>query len=211
MHGRAFKISYDHNELTRWGNNNQSSIWKVVSLSGAGLFQLQTESRITLFNLFDSVFNNNAKLMFNDRKHLRTDEKLAIPNYEHFLKKYPNNINTGNYGEYIEFLSSGDFSINSAGLCLSTPFRFVDSVIANKCIISTKIYHDIYKTFPCVQLPICGYFGTGDWAAARAVLENIHLIKQNEMLQKAKDWYSWFLSADGMWNNQILTNLKGKI
>lgn len=211
MHGRAFKMSYDRNELTMFKDFIQCPIYKVVSMSGAGIKARQTQSRLKTFDLFDSVYKINALLMFTDRAHLEPDEKSMIKNYDSYIKKYPNNINTSGYNKYIEFLSMGDYSINSAGLCLSTPFRFIDSVIANRCVISTKIYHDIYKTSPCIELPICGYFGTGDWEKAKEILKSVSDLGYGKLLQKAKDWYSWYFSVDGMWKNQILANLKGKI
>ncbi len=211
LHGRAFKMSYQVNELTKWNRYIQEPKYVITSMSGAGIHRLQTENRLKVFDLFDSVFGNKAKLMFKDRKHLKDDERQEIIDYSYYLKKYPNDVKTGGYEQYIKFLSMGKYSINMAGLCLSTPFRIVDSVIANRCIISTEIYHDTYNAFPCIKIPVCGYLGTGDWQMAQTILKGIDSVQYEQILQKAKNWYSWFLSVNGMWTNQILYHLKGKI
>lgn len=207
--GRTFGRKFMMNELTQFKTTN--SKYKVVSLTGAGIYKLQTENRLRIFNLFNSVFNDKAKLMFFDRQHFVECDRKEMQDYDSQLQKYKYDINTRGFDNYIKFLSMGEYSINVAGLCLSSPFRIADSVIANRCLISTKIYHDIYSTFPCVKLPICGYLGMGDWGEAQRILKELDTNDYKLMLQRAKKWYSLYLSSEGMWENQILYNLEGKI
>jgi len=202
--GRRFNMDWQKNELNIKGGKYTFN--KIVSLFGAGILPKQTETRLKVFDMINSTIKD-SKLMFEDKKHFRG----GVNNYGDYLAKYPVNIDTHSYGEYIEFLSMGEYSLNVPGIALSTPFRFIDSVIANRNIITTKVYHDVYSTFPAVVLPICGYLGTGDWKEAENILRNLTSYDKKETLKRAKNWYSWFLSAHGMWENQILRHLKGKI
>ena len=208
--GRALKLPWDVDELNLTPTNNEIK-WKIASLNGAGILRQQTITRLQLFDLFNTVFDKQAKLMFWDRNHLQTQEKQTINGYDYYLKKYFKDIETGGYKEYVKFLSLGEWSINVPGIAMSTPFRFADSVIANRNIITTKVWHNIYYSFPAVMLPVCGYTGKGDWQEAENILRRLNGYNKDEMLKKTKTWYSWYLSYQGMWKNQILCNLKGKI
>lgn len=202
--GRRFNMNYKINEQRITGKN--PSYKSIVSLFGAGILSKQTETRLKVFDMVN-IINTNSKLMFANKAHFKGE----VNNYNEYLKKYPVNVNTQSYGQYIDFLCIGDYSLNVPGIALSTPFRFIDAVIANRNIITTKVWHDVYSTFPAVVLPICGYLGTGDWTEAERILQNLNEYNKKTMLKRAKNWYSWFLSTHGMWKNQILANLKGKI
>ena len=209
--GRMFKIPWNSNEIKQFKPVIDTCKWKITSLCGAGILKQQTITRLHLYDLINSVFSDQTKLMFWDRNHLQTKEKQQINGYDYYLKKYPRDIESGGYKEYLQFLSQGEYSLNVAGIALSTPFRFVDSIMIGRNIITTKVWHDVYCGFPAVQLPICGYLGTGDWQQAEAILRDLNSYNKADMLNKARCWYSWNLSYLGMWKNQILNNLEGKI
>lgn len=204
--GRMFKMHWEVDEIAEFRTQlAQDKTFLVVAQCGAGILKLQTISRLYLFDLISKELGNQCKLMFYDREHFQ--EKHLITNYKYYLNKYKNNIDTHSYKQYLRFLSSGKYSINVPGIALSTPFRFVDSIIANQAIITTKVWHDIYQNFPAVQLPICGYLGEGDWAQTERIIKDLNNIDYNKLVNDSHSVYSWFLSPSGMWNNQILKGL----
>jgi len=178
---------------------------KVVSASGVGILSLQSQTRLKVYDLFDKILGEKSKLIYFDRDHFAQRE--YVPNLDYYLKKYVSDCQLNGFDNYVGFLSTGEYSINFPGIALSTPFRFVDGVISNRCCISTKIWHDIYASFPCVQLPICGYLGTGDWVKAEEILRDLDKVDYTGVLQQSKEWYNKYLSASGMWENQFLKYL----
>lgn len=210
--GRAFNYNYDINELKYF--KKQTPKYKVISFAGVGVYALETKTRLKVFDLFKRIFGNKCFLVFRDRSHFSNKEKAKFPEWNDYFKKYGKinewykSIGFRKYSRYIELLSQGEFSINTPGISKSQPFRCVDAVIANKCIISTKIYVDIWKDFPCVLLPICGFTGSGDWKEAEEILRNLDKVDQIKLKEKTKAWYNKYLSPEGFWNNQILKSLK---
>ena len=183
--------------------------YKVVSYSGAGKYILQIKSRLRVYELIEKIFKNKCKLSLCDRKWAtgRTD------NFKQLLKTTypPLSIDIHkNYANYINWLKLGEFSLNFPGLQMSVPFRCIDAVMADRCIISTKIWQDYYKSFPCVELNICGYLGIGNWEEAEKVLLNLDKVDQEDLKKRAKEWYDKYLSPMGMWQNQILKVLEEK-
>jgi len=201
--GRSFNLPFNIDEFSYY---RKAIIPKydVVSYSGAGIYSLQTKSRIKVYDLIKEVFKEKSNLLFIGRNHY-TDEK----NYPEFFKKLleyfcPTTLGTD---DFFNFLHTGCYSLNFPGIACSQPFRCVDAVLTGRGIISTKIYHDLYKSFPCIELPICGYTGEGDWNKAKEILNNLP-INTVELIRKADNWYSWFLSTEGMFNNQLINYLK---
>lgn len=180
--------------------------YKVVSATGVGILKIQSESRIKVYEMFNEIFGGKAKLIYFDKHHGIMKE--TPDNLSYYLKKYPIDYPIHGIEDYFGFLSLGEYSINIAGIALSTPFRLVDSVLVGRCCISTKIWHDVYKTFPCIELPICGYTGLGDWDKTKVILKDLDKVDYNFLLQRARNWYDQFLSTKGMWENQILRALK---
>jgi len=208
--GRTMGMYYEVDELKMY-HSFKISKYKVISYSGAGVYKTPTENRLKVYDLFEKVFKEKALLIFRDRPHFKSEEKNKFLKFNDYLKKYrkPTNMpNISGLKDYFNFLADGEFSINFAGVSKSNPFRCVDSILVNKCVISTKIYVDIWKDFPCVMLPICGYDGTGDWDKAREILQNLDKINQDELKRKARNWYDKYLSPEGMWKNQILKALE---
>lgn len=202
-HGRSYNIPLDANELNYFNHCIHPSQFKITSYTGAGVFGQQTESRIKVYDLISEVFGNQAKLIFYDRN-------------DHYQKDWPDYINrrakylqTGNhswdYEHYLRYLALGKYSLNFPGIAVSQPFRFVDGVLANRPVISTKIWTDAWKDFPCIELPICGYFGTGDWEKAKEILSSYKNLEFNDALtlEAMRSWYQKYLSAEGMWEFQF--------
>jgi len=206
--GLGKKVITYPNEFTLQDSSINSK-YKVVSYSGAGMYKLEIESRLRIYELIEKVFKDDCKLSLCDRKWA----KGTTDKFKQLLKTKYLPLNTdihNNYTNYINWLKLGEFSLSFPGLQMSMPFRCVDAVIADRCIISTKIWQDGYKSFPCVELPICGYLGIGDWAKAEKILLNLDKVDQVEMKKKAKEWYDKYLSPIGFWENQILKVLEKK-
>jgi hypothetical protein len=108
---------------------------------------------------------------------------------------------------YYRWLATGEYSLNIPGICASQPFRLVDSVLVNRVCISSKIWQDAYKDFPCVELPYCAYFGTGDLEKTKIILDNLDKVCYNDLLNKANEWYNQKLTSHNMWKNQIERHL----
>ena len=214
--GRIFNCGYNLKEFKHFQSHIKSSKYKVVSFAGSGCKALETKNRLKIFDLFKEIFQDKCLLVFRDREHFSKEEKAKFPEWNNYFKKYGKSWqwhkknHFGSYAYYLGMLSEGEFSINTPGIGKSQPFRCVDAILANRCIISTKIYVDIYKTFPCVKLPIDGYLNSEleDYEKAKKILRNIGQVNQQELKQKQLDWYSWYLSPEGMFKNQILKALE---
>lgn len=213
VYGRAMSMDFNIDETEVFRKDVSSIKYDIISLSGAGVYTQQTKSRLDVYDLLDEIFKEKAKLCWFDRNHFI--DKKNFPDYEERIKKYLFNTAGmfGYYGNYIKFLSEGMFSLNFPGIAVSQPFRLIDGVLANRCSISTKIYTDAYWDFPRFVLPVCGYFGTGDFPVAKKNLQDCFNIitpeLYNNCLQASKEWYKNKLSVDGMLK-QILAGLTEK-
>lgn len=205
IHGRTFGTSHYESEFPKRRSNIK---YDIVSMTGNGIYNANTENRLKLYEFISTIPNLNNNLIFWIRHHGVPNQPITSEILER-AKKFENNV-TYPLNDYYSFLSEGKFSLNIPGITLSQPFRCVDAVLANRVIISTKIWQDIYKTFPCIELPICAYFGNGDWDKAKEILSNLNQFNYNDILQKSYYWYSWYLSEKGMWNNQFLKQLEIK-
>ena len=154
--GRSFNDRMDLNEFDKYRPENDKTTYNIVSFSGSALTNENSLIRLKTYELLSAIPDNN--LFFWLRKHGDeiSDDVIKKANVFNCHKTQLGLI------EFYKFLSNGKYSLNMPGICLSQPFRCVDAVLANRCIISTKIWCDIYKSFPCITLPICGYFGNGD-------------------------------------------------
>jgi len=205
IHGRTLGISYSQSEFPKRLNKVK---YDIVSMTGNGIYNANTERRLDLYEFINKIPNLNNNLIFWIRNHGDPNQPIN----EEILnraKKFNNDV-TYPLNDYFSFLSEGKYSLNIPGITLSQPFRCIDAVLANRVVISTKIWQDIYKTFPCIELPICSYFGNGDWIFAKEILENLNEFDYDKILQESKDWYSWYLSEEGLWKNQILKQLEIK-
>lgn len=205
--GRTFNGEYTFNELEAY-SRNQEIKYDLVSMVGTGITNESTLNRLNTYEFLQANVPN-AQLIFWLRKHGIPNEKIH-PDIIERANKFNITPILG-LNEYFKFLSTGRFSLNIPGITCSQPFRFVDAVLVNRITISTKIWQDIYKSFPCIELPIDTYFNIGDWEAAKEALNramNLSNEEYNKILTNAKHWYSWYLSPMGMWNNQILKQLE---
>lgn len=200
--GRAFKQRYDLNEFQQYTPQNIELIYDVFSFSGSGITEESSLIRLKIYDLFSNI--SNKKLIFWLRKHGDYIWSKAV---EEQAQKYECKSPTWGIENYYKMIAQAKYSINFPGICVSPPFRCIDAILSGRAIISTKIWTDIYKTFPCIELPICGYFGSGDWEKAKEIILNLNNYDYQDLANKAKDWYSWYLSPEGMWRNQILKNL----
>jgi len=199
--GRAFKMSYSNDEFLKFSSKDKEPIYDIFSFSGAGITNETTLMRLKIYELFNSI--SNKKLIFWLRKHGEEINEEVRKRVSQFECSNP----IAGIENFYKQLNEAKYSINFPGICVSAPFRCVDAVLANRAIISTKIWCDIYKTFPCIELPICGYFGTGDWTKAKEILNQLHTYDYRDLTRRARDWYLWYLSPEGMWKNQILKQL----
>jgi hypothetical protein len=201
--GRSFTIPFDADELSYFHPEGTKK-YSVVSLSGEGVYALQTNGRLIAYD-FISKCVPNTKLYWYARRHFQ--DKDGVVNYE--VRKapfiYPGDIEYywGNYRNYLNLCKEGNFVLNLPGIACSNPFRCVDSVLSGSAVLSTKLWNDAYRDFPMVKLPFCGYFGTGDFENARTILEMLPNINIEPYVQKAREWYDTRLSAKGMWEYQI--------
>jgi hypothetical protein len=201
--GRLFSIPFNKNEFSFGHYTNKK--YKIVSYIDAGMDETEIEGRI---KFFDFVLDNcnNCNLLYRERGDVKTKhEKELLGKY----KLVPNGFNL--HENYFRTMGEGLFNINFPGIGLSQPFRLVDGVISKTVSISTIVYQDIYKDFPCVKLPVCGYYGTGDWKTAKEILNNLDNVNVDSIYLQSLEWYRKYLSAEGMWYNQILSNYKSVI
>lgn len=207
IYGRAFGIPLEANERQAFRHCINQINKKVVSYTGTGVYRQQTESRLKVFDLINEVFSDKSKLIWYDRyDHYKNDWADYQVRRQKYLEKSPG---AWDYENYLKFLSQGQYSLNIPGIAVSQPFRFIDGVLAGRGVISTKIWIDAWKSFPCNEIPICGYFGTGDWEKARLFLLRLEELEWDDtfLLKGMNKWYDHYLSADGMWNNQILKGI----
>ena len=198
MLGRTCSPTTTYNDLHKYFSRD-IPIHKVVSYSGEGLTQLSTDSRLKVYQLIHDTFPKKSDLRFIHKSHFKGDIKDTKFNYTDSMA----------LEDYYKFLSTGQYILNFPGIAGSQPFRIVDAVMVGRGCVSTKIYHDLYKSFPCIQLPICGYTGIGDWKLAKTNLQLATIDGFSEKSRiKTREWYSWFFSADGMFKNQIMVHLK---
>lgn len=206
--GRGLIIPYEANELQYFKYCIKPIIRKIVSYTGTGIFRQQTESRIKFYDLVSEIFKEKCRLVWYDR---RDHSKNDWPEYDARRQKYlDRNRNSWDYEGFLKFLSQGQYSLNFPGIACSQPFRFIDGIIAERAVISTKIWIDAWKMFPCLELPICGYFGTGDWDKAKINLEQLITMPTDSdslLIDAMKRWYNHRLSPEGMYNNQFLKGL----
>lgn len=207
IYGRALNIKYDVNEIEHFQNAIKPIKYGIISYSGEGIFKQQTENRLKVYDLIKSVHGQDAELVWFARSHF--EDKDKIENYRQIIKPYLRKLDGmwGSYHHYLSFLSQGRFSLNLPGIACSQPFRLIDGVFANRAVLSTEVYTDIYKNFPYIHLPICVYFGTGDWETAKKTLEYLYGFDETKTLEEMKQWYNYYLSAKGLWENQILKGL----
>lgn len=200
VYGRAFNFSNKINEINYAEKNIVPMSKNVVSFTGSGIFAQQTNARFKIYDLIENNIKNN-ELCFYDREHYKHD----VTNYENLKAKYDkkNSNLRYNYQEYLKFLSSGKYSLNVPGIAMSQPFRLIDSVLVKRVCISTKIWTDVYKDFPCIQLPVCGYTGVGDWEESSKILQKLDTFDYNSLTNDSMLWYTKYISAEGMWKNQI--------
>lgn len=205
--GRMFKMA-THERDFAWFNPNTQ--YDMMAFIGEGINAPETMVRIKILDLLKQNTERNM-LVYYKRSHFKDADK--IPNYEKMIASYCNKEHAnelwGNYGLYRDFLALGKWSINIPGIHLSQPFRCIDAVLAGRTIVSTKIWVDIYKDFPCVMLPICGFTGEGDWNKAGEIIKNLNNIDVNKMYSDSVNWYTKYLSIDGLWQNQFLKNIGG--
>jgi len=207
IHGRAMCIPYDMDEFAAFTHPLRRPVHKVASFSGEGVFKLQTEARLKVFDLVRKVYPNSPLVWRRRPEHFR--DAAAILDYLQRISPYMVECrDLMNFRNYCEFLSGAEYSLNTPGISMSQPFRCVDAVLAGSAIISTKIWTDVYKDFPCVMLPVCGYTGLGDWVGAENILRNLNNHSRNELVFRGKEWYNKYLSAEGMYYNQICKNIE---
>lgn len=208
IYGRAFGMSLNTNERKCFKHCIQAINKKIVSYTGAGVYRQQTESRLRVYDLISEVMGDKSELVWYDRKD-HYDNKWS--EYEQRRQKYlDKNNRSWDYDNYLRFLSQGQYSLNVPGIAASQPFRFIDGILANRVVISTKIWIDAWKSFPCCELPICGYFGTGSWENAKKSLEYfiyMHISSYSTILEDMDRWYDQYLTAEGMFENQFLKGL----
>ncbi len=212
--GRSMTLGFDSDELSEWKNNILSISKKIVSYTGEGIFKKRTLRRLDVYDLVsESVDNSNLDLIFYHRLHYSKENH--DDKYLEKIKKYQNlelGINYDsqklwqNYKDYISWLSRGEFSINIPGIACSQPFRLIDSVFANRKVITTKIYNDAYKDFPCIQIPFDGYFQNGDFDESKKIIQNCKF--EDVDFQDVLKWYEKNLSVNGIWNQieKIINN-----
>lgn len=203
IHGRTFGSSYNQHEFPKKSNQIK---YDIVSMTGNGIYNTNTENRLKLYEFINSISDLNNNLIFWIRNHGDPNQPITQEILNR-AERFSNDV-TYPLNNYFSFLSEGKYSLNIPGITLSQPFRCVDAVLANRVIISTKIWQDIYKTFPCIEIPICAYFGNGDWDKAKEILSNLDQFNYNEILQQSYYWYSKYLSEEGMWKNQFLYQLE---
>jgi len=196
-YGRVFSIPFDTKELLVYIHKRYKK-YKIVSYNGPGLEDIHTESRAKVYDCINSL-GKKVKLVYRKRPDIpsKYDGDFCLK-YPEVFSHFPN------LSELYQFIGSGEFSINTPGIGLSQPAKLVDAVISGTAAISTIIYQDIYKDFPCVQIPVCGYYGTGDWEKVKETLENLDSINWDKMHGDSLVWYNKYLSAEGLWKNQLL-------
>lgn len=196
--GRSFNYPLNFNEFDKCPNKDKKYI--IKSFSGAGLYDLQTESRLRFYNLIKGSFEESD---IDLRFWYPTHYKGNISSEYQDLPKLRNSLET-----YYNWISDAKYILNFPGIACSQPFRFIDATICNCAVISSKIWHPAWRSFPCVELPVCGYTGEGDWKTAKDILN--HLLPENieDTLQKQKVWYNKYLSKENMFKEQILKQLE---
>jgi hypothetical protein len=202
--GRTLSLPYSVDELSYF-KSKEKPIHTLVSMTGCGITNKTTENRLSTYEfLQNNIANTN--LIFWLRKHGVPNEEI-LESIQIRAKKF-NTIPILGLNEYFNFLALGKYSLNIPGITCSQPFRCVDAVLSNRVVISTKIWQDIYTTFPALYLPIDTYFNTGNWEEAKIILQKIDNFPYEETLRDSKFWYSWYLSPEGFWKNQILKQLE---
>ena len=207
IYGRAMNLNYDVDEIEHFQKAIKPIKHILISYSGDGVYKQQTENRLKVYHMIKSILGREAELVWFPRTHFLDKEKFT--DYDMQVKPYLRNLDGmwGSYHRYLSFLSQGRFSLNFPGIACSQPFRLIDGVFANRAVVSTKIYTDIYKNFPYIEIPVCGYFGTGDWELAKKTIDFLAGVDETEILKQMRQWYDFYLSANGMWTNQILKGL----
>jgi hypothetical protein len=198
--GRAISFDYDVDERELCAKHIKPITKDIVSLSGEGKFLQQTLNRLKIYDLIASSFiSNKYELLWNKREHF--ENRNQVENYEQRIKNYPRPSTSlfNCYENYIEWLSTGRYSLNTPGISASQPFRLVDAVLAQRHVISTKIWIDSVKDYPVIMLPMEGYFNdqNEDETQARRILADLKFYEYS--LEAATKWYDANLSVAGMW------------
>jgi len=202
--GRSLSLDYDIDERAFYGKYISPISKEIVSLSGEGRYEQQTSNRLKLYDFISSSFIlSKYELLWNHREHFNESEKIV--NYNYRIRNYhrPAKDMFNCYQNYIQWLSTGKYSLNMPGISASQPFRIVDAILAQRHIISTKIWIDAYEDCPKINLPIEGYFHLAEdnETQARYVLANLDSLKYS--LDQANKWYEKYLSVAGMWQQLL--------
>jgi len=195
--GRALSCNFDWNEKEHYAKYISPISKIIVSLSGEGKFAQQTENRLKIYD-FISKWVPNVELLWNPREHFEEENKIV--NYTQRIQPYakPDKSIFGSYENYIKWLSTGKYSLNTPGISASQPFRLVDAIFAQRSTISTKIWIDSCKECPTTSIPMEGYFNniSEDPETAKNILTSLNT--HSYSLNEAEQWYDNYLSVNGM-------------
>ena len=208
-YGRAFSVSPYKDEFELYSSVINPIEFDLASYSGAGLTEMHTRSRLDVYDLLEEYFDEKACLIFEDRSHFKDKYNGYLQHLEKYKGQSCSGLNT-----YYSFISKGKYILNFPGIALSQPFRFVDAVLMNRGVISTKIWQDVWKTFPCIELEsVCGYFGYDEDKIdyiTDSLTNKLKTTNYKELLLNQKKWYDDILSSNGMFTNQILRGFHAK-
>lgn len=201
--GRSMSIPLHSNEFDLVTKAREKAGW-VAGLAGAGQTWQQTHNRLRVLELIGEVMPTSCLRWFRSDRCVQAE---LVPDYESRSAPFAGSTHfyemISSLTGYLSWLNSAVFGLNFPGFCLSPPFRLVDGVLADVPCISTRIWADAYKGFPCFELPVCGFLGVGDWEQAKEGLvelkgEGPDSPRARLRALEAREWYHEHLSPDGM-------------
>ena len=198
--GRYHFINKNINEFEyykRCVSNNKK--YKIYSMIGCGVNEEQSRNRGKIIKLLKDEFKDKFEFVLIN--------KVICVGYDYdaswkeISNIYGATTNVMIYEEYIKNLYSSEYGLILSGVGASMPFRWIDHVLSNIVSISTYIYQDIFKNYPCIKLPINSFFDYNDNLSETIyILKHLQDYDYNNILKESIEFYNKYLSIDGMYN-----------
>jgi hypothetical protein len=199
-HGRVHLLKFDVNEFEYYRNfNNKNKKYKIYTMIGCGVSEEHSRNRGKIIKLLKDEFKDKFQFVL-------INKVIGVGcDYDESWKALTNiygaTTNVMSYEEYLTNLYSSDYGLILSGVGASMPFRWCDHVLSNIVSISTYIYQDLFKNYPCIKLPINSFFDYNDNLSKTIyILKHLQDYNYNNILKESIEFYNKYLSIDGMYN-----------